>query len=258
MTHAEQKAQYAKTRSLSYDLKQGPVPITIQTRVPEKWRLIDLETGDVWRYDGDAHKKMVAAHDFTLMMSPDRLPSKSEFDPRWPHFMEWVKSTGRAYEGRDLAIAWEGWSASHLAVYKPEARPPHEYTREVATNPEGKPVKSAATTHSLAVKMTELIPRLKREGFLELKWPEIRQQCIDEWDADYATCCTAYADDLELGDFFDLDNYLCRFEQFLKEFFGADKDPSIEVHFRRRSQEIEVFRKKEKVDDRIVAGAATV
>lgn len=246
MTRAEQKEQYAKDRSLSYDLKQAPTQITIQTRVPDKWRLIDLETGDVWRYDADS-KRTLAAHDFCLMMAPDRLPSKPEYDPRWPIFKKWVESEVLGgYTEREMEILWIGWSASHLVVHKPEARPPQEYVRELATNKDGKPLKSAATTHSLAIKMTELMVRLKREGFLDLKWPEIRPQCNDNWNADYATCCTAYADDMELGDFFDLDNYLCRFEQYLREFFGADKDPNIEVHFRRRAQEIEVYRTSEK------------
>lgn len=27
------------------------VEITIKTRVPSKWRFVDLETGDVWKWD---------------------------------------------------------------------------------------------------------------------------------------------------------------------------------------------------------------
>jgi len=118
--------------------------------------------------------------------------------------------------------------------------------------------KAQYADHSIAVKMTELVTRLKLEGFLDLKWPEIRPQSHKDWDSDYATCCAAYADDMELGEFFDLDNYLYRFEQYLREFFGADKDPSITVHFRRRTQEIEVYRKKEKIDGKPVAGTVSV
>jgi len=28
-----------------------PVEMTIRSRVPSKWRFVDLETGDVWRWD---------------------------------------------------------------------------------------------------------------------------------------------------------------------------------------------------------------
>jgi hypothetical protein len=30
-----------------------PVDITIRTRVPSKWRFVDQETGEVWRWDYD-------------------------------------------------------------------------------------------------------------------------------------------------------------------------------------------------------------
>ena len=30
--------------------------ITIETRVPSKWRFVDLETGDVWLWNGKAFK----------------------------------------------------------------------------------------------------------------------------------------------------------------------------------------------------------
>lgn len=33
---------------------------TIRTRVPSKWRFVDLETGDVWKLDDEGH--FVAAH----------------------------------------------------------------------------------------------------------------------------------------------------------------------------------------------------
>lgn len=29
----------------------SPVEMTIRSRVPSKWRFVDLETGDIWRYD---------------------------------------------------------------------------------------------------------------------------------------------------------------------------------------------------------------
>jgi len=44
----------------------GPVDITIRTHVPDKWRFVDLETGDVWKWvptdDGsdDRHFVLVA------------------------------------------------------------------------------------------------------------------------------------------------------------------------------------------------------
>lgn len=28
-----------------------PIDISIHTRVPSKWRWVDLETGDVWKYE---------------------------------------------------------------------------------------------------------------------------------------------------------------------------------------------------------------
>lgn len=35
--------------------------ITVRTRKPEKWRFLDLETGEVWRYEDG----FVADHDFS-------------------------------------------------------------------------------------------------------------------------------------------------------------------------------------------------
>jgi len=32
--------------------KTGPVTISLNTLVPEKYRVVDLETGDVWGWDG--------------------------------------------------------------------------------------------------------------------------------------------------------------------------------------------------------------
>lgn len=38
------------------------VTLTVQTRVPSKWRLVDKETGDVWRWD-DKESKWISADD---------------------------------------------------------------------------------------------------------------------------------------------------------------------------------------------------
>ena len=31
----------------------GPITLTLKTLVPEKYRVVDLETGDVWRWDAE-------------------------------------------------------------------------------------------------------------------------------------------------------------------------------------------------------------
>lgn len=41
----DEKEAYANERLLS----AGPVALTIRTKVPSKWRFVDLETGDVWK-----------------------------------------------------------------------------------------------------------------------------------------------------------------------------------------------------------------
>lgn len=33
------------------------VVISINTRVPSKWRFVDLETGDIWKWDGATFKR---------------------------------------------------------------------------------------------------------------------------------------------------------------------------------------------------------
>ena len=33
------------------------VVISINTRVPSKWRFVDLETGDVWKWNGTTFKR---------------------------------------------------------------------------------------------------------------------------------------------------------------------------------------------------------
>ena len=35
---------------------KGVVSIVINTRVPSKWRLVDLETGDIWKWGGKSSK----------------------------------------------------------------------------------------------------------------------------------------------------------------------------------------------------------
>jgi len=32
--------------------REHPVGITISTKVTSKWRFVDLETGDIWKWDG--------------------------------------------------------------------------------------------------------------------------------------------------------------------------------------------------------------
>lgn len=41
-----------------------PIPIPLRTRVPSKWRLVDMETNEVWFYDGERFR---AAHDITVL-----------------------------------------------------------------------------------------------------------------------------------------------------------------------------------------------
>lgn len=42
--------------------------LTIRTHVPSKWRFVDLETGDVWRYnDEDPHSTFISADDIEVI-----------------------------------------------------------------------------------------------------------------------------------------------------------------------------------------------
>lgn len=91
-------------------------------------------------------------------------------------------------------------------------------------------------------KMRDLIRKLRTEGFLDLRWPEIEPECEDDWTPDYAICYRAYPDDVFLGDYFDRDEYDYKFKGFLEAHFCAG-EPGVTVKFRDRSQEIEVQRK---------------
>ena len=57
---------------------------------------------------------------------------------------------------------------------------------------------------NLSAAMTDLVQRLRTTGFLDLKWPEIKPQCDDDWTADYAVAKHAYVDDFMLGEFFEV------------------------------------------------------
>lgn len=50
-----------------------PVNLVITTKVPSKWRFVDLETGDIWRADAG---RLVRAHDQVLVPS-DTLAGKA-------------------------------------------------------------------------------------------------------------------------------------------------------------------------------------
>lgn len=96
---------------------------------------------------------------------------------------------------------------------------------------------------NLSEKMDDLIARLRKDGFQGIKFPEIRASCREHWTADYATAHPVYADTFLIEDAwegFDPDQYYCDFERFLQEFFGD----TIQVHYRRGCQEIEVYPKK--------------
>ena len=53
---------YETTRAVA----DKPISITIHTKVPGKWRFVDLETGDIWRWD-NAKKSLVRASDITVV-----------------------------------------------------------------------------------------------------------------------------------------------------------------------------------------------
>jgi hypothetical protein len=58
------KADYRTQRVLS----TGPVELTIRTRVPSKWRFVDLETGDVWKANPDRPGAFTRADDTTYVL----------------------------------------------------------------------------------------------------------------------------------------------------------------------------------------------
>lgn len=235
---------------------QEPVTITIRTRTPEKWRFVDLVAGDIWMYSSD-HFKL--AHDIAVCLSDAGTGSRSpEEDPRWPLFMTWVESTKRSYSERDLALWWEGYSAGHLdrtPVRLVSIKPLEQYgpsplvdcadayIRTVqAISPSLSPFPSLEIPLDLSAKMAELITLLRTTGFLDLRWPEISPQCQDQWNKGYATCKNAYADDSELGEYFNSHDYQDRFRAFLDEFFKSGPgNTMVEVVYRRSCQEIEVM-----------------
>ena len=42
------------------------LPITISTRVPSKWRFVDLETGEIWRWDEGKAQFLPGTLDFDI------------------------------------------------------------------------------------------------------------------------------------------------------------------------------------------------
>lgn len=208
------REDFKNERANSHLFKKDPVAMTVRSRVPSKWRFVDLETGDAWRWD-DKCQDFVVATDLRVSIasvSPQQGPIGVAYVvPEQPH----------------------GQATSE----------PPDYVRALARNQDGKPVLSAATSPSLYVKMTELMNRLRRDGFLGLRWPEIRPECVDEWTGDYAIVCAAYPDDDHLDEFYDRDAYYVRFERFLRAFFcSGPGNGVVTVNFRPRTQEIEVFR----------------
>lgn len=53
MTRTGQKTKWQKEREAN---AERLVTFSINTRVPSKWRLLDLETGDIWRWEDGTFK----------------------------------------------------------------------------------------------------------------------------------------------------------------------------------------------------------
>lgn len=43
------------------------IPVTINSRCPSKWRFVDLETGELWKWDDDANKFTKAKEKLRLL-----------------------------------------------------------------------------------------------------------------------------------------------------------------------------------------------
>lgn len=69
-----------------------PLPITLNTRVPSKWRFVDLETGEVWRWDQalGQFRQVRDLYDVARQVTEEVFGPGSWQDPRRPRPFEGV------------------------------------------------------------------------------------------------------------------------------------------------------------------------
>jgi tRNA(Ile)-lysidine synthase TilS/MesJ len=86
---------------------------------------------------------------------------------------------------------------------------------------------------NIAETMRNSLKKLKA-GLDDIEFPEIRPECEEEWDENYAVVQNVYYDYPE-SDYFDHDRFRQDYENMVKEIF-----PNCKVKFYWQSQEIEV------------------